>query len=60
MIAGTLTMIGRVFSFVAVREGTRLDLEGDTGTAGSLAPAKAGGHLAPGPGRARAGPLRPG
>ena len=37
VIAGTLTMLGRDFSFVAVRQGTRLDLDGG-GEAVALSP----------------------
>ena len=56
VIAGTLTMLGRDFSFVAVREGTRLDLDG-AGAARRAHAARTGGNLAPGPGRGRSGPI---
>ena len=43
VIAGTLTMAARVFSFVAVREGATLDPEAQAGTSALLAPPTPGG-----------------
>jgi hypothetical protein len=43
VMAGTLSMLGRDFSFVAVRDGSRLDFGGDPGVAAMIAPAKPGG-----------------
>jgi hypothetical protein len=43
VMAGTLAMLGQDFSFVAVREGSRLDLGAELGATALLAPGKPGG-----------------
>lgn len=40
VIAGTLAMLGHDFSFVAIREGSRLDLGAEAGASASLTPGK--------------------